>query len=75
MFAFLLLMPIEANSQRKRNQKQNNKSENVSLNAFKFRNIGPAFLSGRVKHLPLLHMPLLTLVKEHKTSFDISDLQ
>ena len=52
MFAFLLLMPIEASSQRKRNQKQNS-NEKVSLNAFKFRNIGPAFLSGRISDIAI----------------------
>ena len=31
MFAFLLLLPIEANSQRKRNQKDNSKNQKVSL--------------------------------------------
>ena len=44
MLAFLLLLPLEANSQRKRNQKDNSKYQQVSLNAFKFRNVGPAFL-------------------------------
>ncbi len=53
MFAFLLLMPIEANSQRKRNQKDNSKNQKVSLNAFKFRNVGPAFLSGRIADIAI----------------------
>ena len=52
LFAFLLLLPIEANSQRKRNQKQTS-TEKVSLNAFKFRNIGPAFLSGRISDIAI----------------------
>ena len=53
MFAFLLLLPIEANSQRKRNQKDNSKNQKVSLNAFKFRNVGPAFLSGRIADIAI----------------------
>ena len=53
MFAFFLLLPIDANSQRKRNQKQNINTEKVSLNAFKFRNIGPAFLSGRISDIAI----------------------
>ena len=52
MFAFLLLLPIEANSQRKRNQKQTS-TEKESLNAFKFRNNGPAFLSGRISDIAI----------------------
>ena len=43
MFAFFMLMPIDANSQRKRNQKDDSNTQNVSLNAFKLRNVGPAF--------------------------------
>ena len=38
-FAFLLFFPADLTSQRKRNQKENAKSENVSLNAFKFRKL------------------------------------
>ena len=53
LLAFLLLTPIDANSQRKRNQKENNKTEKVSLNAFKFRNVGPAFLSGRIADIAI----------------------
>ena len=53
MLAFLLLLPIEANSQRKRNQKDNSKYQQVSLNAFKFRNVGPAFLSGRIADIAI----------------------
>ena len=52
-FAFLLFFPVDLNSQRKRNQKENAKSENVSLNAFKFRNVGPAFLSGRIADIAI----------------------
>ena len=48
MLAFFMLMPLDANSQRKRNQKDDSKTQKVSLNAFKLRNIGPAFLSGRI---------------------------
>ena len=53
MLAFLLLLPLEANSQRKRNQKDNSKYQQVSLNAFKFRNIGPGFLSGRIADIAI----------------------
>ena len=53
LLAFLLFIPIDANSQRKRNQKENTKTEKVSLNAFKFRNIGPAFLSGRISDIAI----------------------
>lgn len=53
MLAFLLLLPIEANSQRKRNQRDNSNTEKVSLNAFKLRNVGPAFLSGRIADIAI----------------------
>ena len=53
LLAFLLFNPIDANSQRKRNQKENTETEKVSLNAFKFRNIGPAFLSGRISDIAI----------------------
>ena len=53
LLAFLLFTPIDANSQRKRNQKDNSKTEKVSLNAFKFRNVGPAFLSGRIADIAI----------------------
>ena len=53
LLAFLMLTPIDANSQRKRNQKENTKTEKVSLNAFKFRNVGPAFLSGRIADIAI----------------------
>jgi photosystem II stability/assembly factor-like uncharacterized protein len=36
------------NAQRKRNKDQDKKEEKLPLQAFKFRNIGPAFLSGRI---------------------------
>ena len=53
LLAFLLFIPIDANSQRKRNQKENTNTEKVSLNAFKFRNIGPGFLSGRISDIAI----------------------
>ena len=53
LLAFLLFTPIDANSQRKRNQKENTNTEKVSLNAFKFRNIGPGFLSGRISDIAI----------------------
>ena len=52
LLSFLLFIPMETYSQRKRNQK-NTKTENVSLNAFKFRNIGPGFLSGRIADIAI----------------------
>ncbi len=44
LLALIFLLPLQGNSQRKRN-KQNDasKTEKVSLNAFKLRNVGPAF--------------------------------
>jgi len=53
LIALLLFTPIDANSQRKKNQKENTKTEKVSLNAFKFRNVGPAFLSGRIADIAI----------------------
>ena len=53
MLAFFMLMPIDANSQRKRNQKDDSKTQKVSLNAFKLRNIGPEFLSGRIADIAI----------------------
>ena len=52
LLSFLLFIPMETYSQRKRNQK-NTKTEKVSLNAFKFRNIGPGFLSGRIADIAI----------------------
>ena len=50
----IFLLPLQGNSQRKRN-KQNDasKTEKVSLNAFKLRNVGPAFLSGRIADIAI----------------------
>ena len=42
------LAPIEASAQRKKKKATDTKSTAISLDAFKFRNIGPAFLSGRI---------------------------
>ena len=53
MLAFFTLMPLDANSQRKRNQKDDSNAQKVSLNAFKLRNIGPAFLSGRIADIAI----------------------
>ena len=53
LLAFLLFAPVDANSQRKRNQKDYSKTEKVSLNAFKFRNVGPSFLSGRISDISI----------------------
>ncbi|MBT4813362.1 MAG: hypothetical protein HON89_02795, partial [Cryomorphaceae bacterium] len=53
LFAFFLLMPFNADAQRKRNQKDDSKNQKVSLNAFKLRNVGPAFLSGRIADIAI----------------------
>ena len=54
LIALIFLIPLQGNSQRKRNkQKDNAKTENVSLNAFKLRNVGPAFLSGRIADIAI----------------------
>ena len=42
------LAPFEASAQRKKKKATDTKSAAISLDAFKFRNIGPAFLSGRI---------------------------
>ena len=54
LIALIFLLPLQGNSQRKRN-KQNDasKTEKVSLNAFKLRNVGPAFLSGRIADIAI----------------------
>ena len=54
LLALIFLLPLQGNSQRKRN-KQNDasKTEKVSLNAFKLRNVGPAFLSGRIADIAI----------------------
>ena len=46
-------MPFNADAQRKRNQKDDSKNQKVSLNAFKLRNVGPAFLSGRIADIAI----------------------
>ena len=46
-FSLLLLMS-SFNLEAQRNKKKVEKAEEISLEAFKFRNIGPAFLSGRI---------------------------
>ena len=53
LFAFFLLMPFNADAQRKRSQKDDSKNQKVSLNAFKLRNVGPAFLSGRIADIAI----------------------
>ncbi len=54
LIALIFLIPLQGNSQRKRNkQKDASKTENVSLNAFKLRNVGPAFLSGRIADIAI----------------------
>ena len=54
LIALIFLIPLQGNSQRKRNkQKDASKTENVSLSAFKLRNVGPAFLSGRIADIAI----------------------
>ena len=54
LIALIFLLPIQGNSQRKRDkQKDNAKTENVLLNAFKLRNVGPALLSGRIADIAI----------------------
>lgn len=44
----LLALPIEAFAQRKKKQKTTTEKTKLPLDAFQFRNVGPAFLSGRI---------------------------
>ena len=40
--------PFEGSAQRKKKKSSQAKQEKIALDAFKFRNVGPAFLSGRI---------------------------
>ena len=42
------LVPFEGSAQRKKKKSTQAKQEKIALDAFKFRNVGPAFLSGRI---------------------------
>ena len=42
------LAPFEGSAQRKKKKSTEAKQEKIALDAFKFRNVGPAFLSGRI---------------------------
>ena len=42
------LSPFEGTAQRKKKKTTEKRTEQLSLDAFKFRNVGPAFLSGRI---------------------------
>ncbi len=48
LITLLLCLPKQAYAQRKNRKKADAKQAEVSLNAFSFRNVGPAFLSGRI---------------------------
>ncbi len=48
LITLLLCLPNQAYAQRKNRKKADAKQAEVSLNAFSFRNVGPAFLSGRI---------------------------
>mgnify|MGYP003311108724 CR=1 FL=1 len=50
IFAFLL-NGFNVEAQRKKSSQK--KSDPISLDAFKFRNIGPAFLSGRIADIAI----------------------
>lgn len=48
LVALALCLPSLADAQRKNRKKAEPKPAEVSLDAFSFRNVGPAFLSGRI---------------------------
>ena len=48
LMAFVFCFPFEAEAQRKKRKATEPKPNEVSLDAFSFRNVGPAFLSGRI---------------------------
>jgi hypothetical protein len=53
LLTFIFLLPLQGNAQKKRNKQNKTKTEKVSLNAFKLRNVGPAFLSGRISDIAI----------------------
>lgn len=53
LFTLIFLLPLQGNAQKKRNKQNKTKTEKVSLNAFKLRNVGPAFLSGRISDIAI----------------------
>ena len=53
LLTLIFLLPIQGNAQKKRNKQNKTKTEKVSLNAFKLRNVGPAFLSGRISDIAI----------------------
>ena len=48
LVTLMLCLPNQADAQRKNRKKADAKPSEVSLDAFSFRNVGPAFLSGRI---------------------------
>ena len=48
LIIFFLSESFDLYSQRRTNVKNQKSNDNISLNAFQFRNVGPAFLSGRI---------------------------
>jgi photosystem II stability/assembly factor-like uncharacterized protein len=51
---FMLFISVEdAQAQRRKKKTTETSSEKVSLDAFKFRNVGPAFLSGRISDIAM----------------------
>ena len=50
---FMLLFSIEEVLAQRRKKTTEETSDKVSLDAFKFRNIGPAFLSGRISDIAM----------------------
>jgi len=53
LLTLIFLLPLQGNAQKKRNKQNKTKTEKVSLNAFKLRNVGPAFLSGRISDIAI----------------------
>lgn len=53
LIALFFILPSQSNSQRKKNKQKKENIENVSLSAFKFRNLGPSFLSGRISDISI----------------------
>ena len=50
---FFLSESFDLYSQRRSNVKNQKSNENISLSAFKFRNVGPSFLSGRIADISI----------------------
>mgnify|MGYP001157339839 FL=1 len=53
LIIFFLSESFDLYSQRRTNVKNQKSNDNISLNAFQFRNVGPAFLSGRIADISI----------------------